>query len=108
MPTLKLAFERLKWEMEHGNGEEIVHVSFVEREQKERIANNKRVTRFVLPCDDADLCSRLNAHKDRIFRRVRDKQIMLSLMERSWAEALSDQNLDRIMAELDGESLRST
>jgi hypothetical protein len=102
VPTLRLAYERLKWEVEHGKGDEIVHVSYVEREQKERIANNKRVTRFVLPCDDPDLCSRMNAHKDRIYRKVKDKQIMLSLMERAWSEALNDANLDRLMAELEG------
>jgi hypothetical protein len=102
MPSLRVAFERLKYEMDHGNGEEIVHVSFVEREQKERIKNNKRVTRFVLPCDDPDLCSRMNAHKDRIYRKVRDKSLMLTLMERAWSEALSDAELDKIVAALEG------
>jgi len=99
MPTLRTAYERLKWEFEKGNGDEIVHVSFVEREQKERIANNKRVTRFVLPCDDPDLCSRMNEHKDRIFRKLKDKHQMLYLMERAWAEALSDAELDRVLAQ---------
>ena len=102
MPRLRVAYDRLKWELEHGNGEEIVHVSFVEREQKERIKNNKRVTRFVLPCDDPDLCSRLNAHKNRIFRKVKDKSLMLSLMEKAWEQALADTELDKILAALDG------
>jgi hypothetical protein len=102
MPKIKLAYERLKWEMEHGNGEEIVHISFTEREQAERIANNKRVTRFVLPCDDPDLCSRFNAHKDRIFRKLKDKHMMLHLMERAWSEALSDAELDKLLAQMEG------
>lgn len=88
--------------MEQGHGDEIVHVSFVEREQAERIKNNKRVTRFVLPCDDPDLCARMNAHKDRIFRKVKDKNLMLHLMERAWGEGLSDKELDRILAEEEG------
>lgn len=105
MPTLRAAYERLKYEMEQGHGEEIVHVSFVEREQAERIINNKRVTRFVLPCDDADLCASFNAHKDRIFRKVRNKAFMLTLMERAWAEALSDGELDKILAAEDMQDL---
>lgn len=101
MATLEEAYRRLKWEMEQGNGAEKVHVVYVEREQKERIKNDKRKTRFVLCCDDPDLCSRFEVEKDRIFRRVRNKAVMLSLMERAWREALSNQNLDRIIAEMD-------
>lgn len=101
MPSLQQAYERLKWEVEHGHGEEKVHVVYVEREQAERIKNAKRKTRFVLPTDDPDICSELEAEKDRIFRRVRNKSIMLSLMVRAWHEALSDQELDRIMARMD-------
>lgn len=101
MPTLRAAYERLKFEMEHGHAEEKVHIVFVERDQAERIRNNKRKTRFVLCCDDPDLCSKFEAHKDRIFRRVKDKSIMLNLMERALSEALCDAELDRIMAALD-------
>lgn len=102
MPSLKMAYERLKQEVEKGNGDESVHIVFVAREQKERIVNGKRKTRFVLTCDDPDLCSRLEAEKDRIFRKVKNKAIMLTLMERAWRDALADSELDRILAVMEG------
>jgi hypothetical protein len=101
MPSKKMAMEWLKSEVEHGRGEEKCHVVDVTADQEKRIKNEQRKTRFVLPTDDPDLCARLDFHKDRIFKKVRNKAIMLSLMERAWAEALCDQNLDRIMAELE-------
>ena len=103
MPSVDLAVEHLKDLQRKGRGQEKVHVVLVEQEQKERIANNKRKTRFVLCTDDADLCSILEAHKDRIFRRCgQNKSIMLHLMEKAWAEALADSEIDRIMAAMDG------
>lgn len=102
MPSIEIAFERLKAEMAKGNRSERVHVVFVEREQAERIKNQKRKMNFVLCTGDPDLCARLEAHKDRIFRRVKNKSIMLSLMERAWEEALSNATLDKIMAEMEG------
>jgi hypothetical protein len=102
MPSIEMAYERLKCEMQKGNRSERVHIVFVEREQAERIKNNKRKTRFVLCCDDPDQCARFEAQKDRIFRRIKNKAMMITLMERAWAEALSDHELDKIMAELEG------
>ena len=87
--------------VEHGQAEEKIHIVFVERDQAERIKNSKRKQNFVLCTGDPDLCSRLEFHKDRIFRKVKNKSIMLTLMEKAWAEALSDSELDRIMAAVD-------
>ena len=101
MPSARAAYEKLKYMVEHGRSEEKVHIVFVEQEQKERIANNRRKTRFVLCTDDPDLCSKFEAHKDRIFRKVKNKAIMLSLMEKAWGEALHDSELDRILAALE-------
>lgn len=98
MPSKRIAAEWLAFEVKQGRGDEPCHVVDVAKEQRERIRNEKRKTRFVLNTDDPDLCSRFEAHKDRIFRKVRNKAFMLSLMERAWAEALSDAELDRIMA----------
>lgn len=102
MPTARMALEKLKYMVEHGRAEEKVHVVFVEQEQKERIANNKRKTRFVLVCSDPDLCSEFEAAKDRIFRKCKVKAIMETFMIRAWNEALSDKELDRMMAEEEG------
>ena len=101
MPSARAAYEKLKYMVEHGRSEEKVHIVFVEQEQKERIANNRRKTRFVLCTDDPDLCSKFEAHKDRIFRKIKNKAIMLSLMEKAWGEALHDSELDRILAALE-------
>ena len=102
MPSKLMALEWLKQEVAKGRGEEKVHLVDVEKEQRERIKNDKRKMNFVLCTGDPDACARLEFHKDRIFRKVRNKSIMLSLMERAWAEALSDAELDRMMAEEEG------
>ena len=101
MPSKRMALEWLRSEVEKGRGEESCHVVDVAKEQRERIANDKRKTRFVLCTDDPDLCSKFEAHKDRIFRKVKNKAIMLSLMEKAWGEALHDSELDRILAALE-------
>ena len=97
------ALDWLKDEVRKGRGDESCHVVDVEADQRERIKNNKRKTRFVLCTDDPDLCARLEFHKDRIFRKVKNKSIMLSLMERAWCDALSDTELDKICAAMDSE-----
>lgn len=102
MPTKRAAAEWLAYEVKQGRGDESCHVVDVAREQRERIKNDKRQTRFVLPTGDPDLCSKFNAHKDRIFRKVKDKSKMLYLMERAWGEALSNAELDRILAAEEG------
>lgn len=99
MPSKRQAAEWLANEVAKGRGEDKCHVIDVTAEQKERIKNDKRKTRFVLTCDDPDLCSRFEAHKDRIFRKVHNKAIMLTYMERAWSEALSDAELDRMEAQ---------
>ena len=101
MPSKKMVLEFLQSEVAKGRGDESCHLVDVAKEQRERIKNEKRQTRFVLVTGDPDLCARLEFHKDRIFKRVKNKSIMLSLMEKAWAEALSDAELDRIMAALD-------
>jgi hypothetical protein len=101
LPSKRAAAEWLASEVAHGRGDESCHVVDVAKEQRERIKNDKRKTRFVLPTDDPDLCARFDFHKDRIFRKVKNKAIMLSLMEKAWAEALSDTELDRILAAME-------
>lgn len=102
MPSKRAAAEWLAFEVKQGRGDESCHVVDVAKEQRERIKNDRRKEKFVLNTDDPDLCAALEAHKDRIFRKVKNKAIMLSLMERAWRDALSDPELDKIMAELDG------
>ena len=103
MPSKSAALEWLKNEVAKGRGDESCHVVDVAKEQRERIKNEKRQTRFVLVTGDPDLCARLEFHKDRIFKKVRNKQIMLSLMEKAWSEALADSELDKIMAVMEME-----
>lgn len=93
--------ERLKYAVDHGRAHEKIHVTWVERDQAERVKNDKRVTKFVLETKDADACSELHAEWDRIIRRVKNKSVALSLFVRALQEALSDAELDRIMAVMD-------
>jgi hypothetical protein len=102
MAKVRQEYERLKWMVENGHAEEVIHITYVERDQKERIKNNKRVTKFVLECKDPDACSELHAEWDRIIRRVKNKSVALSLIVRAWQEALSDPELDRILAAMEG------
>jgi|SRR5579863_913564 len=102
MPSKRAALDWLRFEVEQGRGDESCHVVDVAKEQRERIKNDKRKTRFVLACDDPDLCSAFEREKDRIFKRVRNKVVMLGYMIRAWEESLSDQELDRMMAEDEG------
>jgi hypothetical protein len=100
VPSARAAYEKLKWMCEHGRENEKVHVVMVEEEQKQRIANDKRQTRMVLNCDDPDQYSRLEAHKDRIIRRIGgNKSMFLSLLEMAMGEYLSDAALDKLQAQ---------
>src|SRR5579872_4105515 len=93
--------ERLKFAAAHGRAHEKVHITWVEQDQKERIKNDKRVTKFVLETKDPDACSELHAEWDRILRHVKNKSVALSLVVKAWQEALSDAELDKIMAVMD-------
>lgn len=90
--------ERLKYAAEHGRAHEKIHVTWVEKDQQERIKNDRRVTKFVLETKDPDACSELHAEWDRIIRRVKNKSIALTLVIEAWQEYLSDGELDRILA----------
>ena len=70
--------------------------------ERENNAGPSPKTRFQIELDDGQLYSQWNHEKDRIIKRCRNKAIALDLMQRAWREALSDANLDRILAELDG------
>jgi hypothetical protein len=99
VPSKRAAAEWLASEVQHGRGEESCHVVDVAKEQRERIKNEKRKTRFVLVCSDPDICSEFEAAKDRVFRRVKNKVVMEDLMIRAWNEALSDAAIDKIFAQ---------
>lgn len=102
MPSKRALLEQLRYEVEQkGEGDHSCFYSDVKKEQERRIKNGNRKERFVLVTGDPDLCSRLEAEKDRIYRKVHDKQIMLTLMERAWKEALSDPELDKILAAME-------
>lgn len=101
MPSVRIGFERLKWEMEHGHADEKIHITWVERDQAERIKNNRRVTRFTLETKDPDACSALHAEWDRIIKRVGNKSISLDLVLRALRDALSNTVLDQILAQLE-------
>ena len=104
MPSKRQVFERLKFELEKHpeNGDQKAFYADVEADQKERIKNKRRKQNFVLVTGDPDICSEFESEKDRIFRKVRNKSVMLTMMVRAWREGLSDPELDRIMAEEEG------
>ena len=102
MPSKKAAAEWLLSEVKAGRGDEKCHVVDVTRDQNERIINDKKKTRFVLCTDDPELCSQFEQSKDRIFKKVKNKSLMLTFMIRAWEEALSDAALDRYIAEEEG------
>jgi hypothetical protein len=102
MASIRQELEKLRFEVEHGRGEEKIHVTYVERDQAERIKNNNRVTRFTLETKDPDLCSELHAEWERIIKRVGNKSIALSLIHQAWRDALSDKVLDQVLAQMEG------
>lgn len=104
MPTKRQVFEKLRFELgaHPENGEQKAFYADVEHDQAERIKNNKRKTRFVLCTDDPDLCSQFEFEKNRIFTQTRDKSVMLHLMIRAWQEALSESQIAKILAQLEG------
>lgn len=102
MATLRQEFEKLKFELGKGNENEKIHITWVERDQKERIKNNKRVTKFVLETKNPDVCSELHAEWERIIKRVHNKTLALELVVRSMRDALADGEIDRILAVMEG------
>jgi hypothetical protein len=104
MPSVSLAIEYLKDLERKGRGREKVHVVLVEEEQKKRIENTgpEPRTRVQFETDSPELYARFAKEKDRIIKRVGNKSIALDLMCRSWSEALSDSEIDRILAQEEG------
>jgi hypothetical protein len=102
MPSKRQAADWLANEVAKGRGEEKVHLIDVTKDQAERIANKKRKQNFVLVTGDPDICAEFEFEKDRIFKRVGNKSVMLSLMVRAWKDALADSELDKILAVMEG------
>jgi hypothetical protein len=100
--TVAQEYEKLKFELSKGHGGEKIHVTWIERDQAERIKNNKRVTKFVLETKDPDACSELHAEWERIIKRVGNKSVALSLVHMAWRDALSNGELDKILARMEG------
>lgn len=104
MASVQQELERLKFEVSKGRGSEKIHVTWVERDQAERIKNNKRVTKFVLETKDPDVCADLHREWERVIKKMGNKTIALELWVRSLKESLSDATLDKINAALDSQS----
>jgi hypothetical protein len=85
----------------------VYHIIDVTDEQEKRVKNDgpQPKTRFQIELEDAELYRQWNMQKDRILKRVGNKAIALSLMHRAWSEALSDAEIDRIVAEEEGPPL---
>jgi len=101
MPNVEAAIEYLRFLSRQGRGHETVHVVLVEEEQKKRIRNERKSTRFVLVCSTPEEYSELHAERERIYRKVKDKSIMIGLFIRALREGLSDVVLDQILAQLE-------
>jgi hypothetical protein len=102
LATIAQELEKLKFEVSKGRGGERIHVTWVERDQADRIKNNNRVTRFSLETKDPDLCAELHREWERVIKRVGNKSIALSLIHQAWRDALSDKVLDQILAQMEG------
>lgn len=100
MPSKRQVLERLRYEVEtQGRGDEPCHLVDINQVAKERIKNDKRVTRFVLGTDDPDLCTEMHAEAHRVIKRARNKSVAVSLLIQAWREGLSDREIDRLLAE---------
>jgi hypothetical protein len=84
-----------------------VHLVDVRKEQKKRVKNEAGSTRFVLVCDTPEAYSELHAEKDRIIKHCVNKSLAISLMIRAWRDALSEQELDRLLAALEVEEQKN-
>jgi hypothetical protein len=98
MGTVNQELERLKFAISKGRGGEKIHVTWVEQDQAERAKINKQVTKFVLETKSPEACAELHTEWGRIMKRVQNKTIALDLCIRAWRDALSNQELDKIMA----------
>lgn len=101
MPSVTAAIEYLKQLERKGRGSAPVHIVDIEQEAEARKKNDgpKPKTRFQIELDDEELYREWNASKDRIIRRCgNNKAIALTLMQRAWDEALSDGQIDKILA----------
>ena len=83
MATVDEEIARLQFISRQGRGQEKCHVVLIEVEAKERMANPKLKTRFVLETDDPILYSDFNRYKDRWFG-VANKSVALSVMAKLW------------------------
>jgi hypothetical protein len=82
----------------------VYHLIDVTAEQAKRVKNDgpQPKTRFQIELGDAELYRQWNLEKDRILKRVGNKSIALTLMQRAWSEALCDSEIDKILAEQEG------
>lgn len=100
MPSKRVVLERLRFEVEkQGRGEEPCHLVDINQQAKERTKNDKKVTRFVLGCDDPDACAALHAECHRVIKRARNKQVAISLLILAWRDGLADHEIDRLTAD---------
>lgn len=95
MATITEEWQRLKFLAEHGRGDEKCHIVFIEQEAKERIANTKAKTKFVLETDSPDAYSRFNELKDRWFAAINKSvaiSLWLKLLDRptEWIKEMAD------------------
>ena len=104
MPSKRAVLEKLKYDCAHGKGDEPCHLVDINEVAKERIKNDKKVTRFVLGCDSPEACSDLHAECHRIIKHVGNKSVAISLLIRAWRDALSNPELDKVLAALEMQS----
>jgi len=100
LPSKLAAIDWLKYEVEQGRGDEVVHVIDVQKEQRARIANDGPTpkTRFQIELDDPQLYIEWNREKDRIVKRFKVKAIAVDYMWKVWEKYLSDQMIDKLLA----------
>lgn len=103
MPSAADAKAQMEWMISKGRGNEKVHVVLVEEIQKKRIKNDgpKPQTRFVLETDSPEAYSEMHLERDRIIRKCGNKSVAISLLIRAWRDALCDQVLDQILAQME-------
>jgi hypothetical protein len=85
----------------------VYHIVDITEEAEKRSKNDgpKPKTRFQIELDSAEFYRQWNSEKDRIVKRCGNKAIALDLMHRAWRDALSNSELDKILAAMEGPPL---
>jgi hypothetical protein len=99
MPSKKELLERLQKEVEAGRGEERAFLGDVKKSQEERIANEKKRTRFTAECGSPETYVSLNKSKDFVIEHVGNVSVAWTILDEAWKRLRDKAVLDAILQE---------